>query len=166
MLRSRFMGACLTAALLIGCSRSDNWKVSHIQSGSKQFSSSRLSYHTPDPINGIDVEFLALDTSCNLYLHVHSHPVKPYKGDQKTALVSMKTEEKSESFVAKRHAGGQRLLLPAQANDFLVTSLKEGKTVIISTSGYSSTLSPNSFERKYHLLEKPPRFKNPVHSPL
>ncbi|MCX6990100.1 MAG: hypothetical protein NTX49_03405 [Chlamydiae bacterium] len=166
MLSSRFMGACLIAALLLGCSHRDNWKVSHIQSGSKQFSSSRLSYHTPDTVNGIDVEFLALDTSCNLYLHVHSHPVKPYKGDPKTALVTMKTEENAKSFLAKRHEGGQRLLLPDNAKEFLVASLKEGKTVIISTSGYTSTLTPDSFERKYHLLEKPPRFKNPVHSPL
>lgn len=160
------MGACLTAALLTGCSRSDSWKVSHIQSGSKQFSSSRLSYRSPDPVNGVDVQFLSLDESCHLYLHVHSHPIKPYMGDPKKALVQVKTEDKTTSYFAIRHQGGQRLLLPDEAKDYIVEKLKSGQFVTISTSGYSSTLTPESFDKKYFLLEKPPRFRIPVHSPL
>lgn len=160
------MRACVVAALLTGCSRSDSWKVSHIQSGSKEFSSSRLSYRSPDPVNGVDVEFLSLEDSCHLYLNVHSHPIKPYKGDSKTALVQVKTEDLTSSYLAHRHQGGQRLLLPDTVKDYIVEKLKQGQFVTISTSGYSSTLSPESFDRKYFLLEKPPRFRNPVHSPL
>lgn len=165
-MKLQLVRAVFITALCFGCSRSDSWKVSHIQSGSTQFSSSRLSYHTKDLVNGIDAEFLAVEDTCHLYLHVHSHPVRPYKGDVKKALVQVKTSDETKSFIAYRHEGGQRLLLSDEAREYIVNALYAGEHVTISTSGYSSTLTAESFGKKYHLLEKPPRFRNPLYSPL
>lgn len=165
-MKLQFVRAAFIAVLCLGCSRSDSWKVSHIQSGSTEFSSSRLSYHTKDLVNGIDAEFLSVEDSCHLYLHVHSHPIRPYKGDAKKALVQIKTPGETKNFIAHRHEGGQRLLLSEEAKDYIVKALHEGENVVVSTSGYSSTLTAESFDKKYYLLEKPPRFRNPLYSPL
>ena len=159
-------GAILCLALLTSCHKSDNWKYAQIQSGSPKFSSAKLSYFSADIINGIDLEFLALDTSCHLYLQVHCHPLKEYNGNPNQVLITVKCEQASQKFIAMRHKGGQRALLPENAMQYIIDCLQNNHPITISTSGYSSRIPAESFTKKYPLLQAPPRFKSPLYSPL
>jgi hypothetical protein len=166
MKRFTVLWAGLSLALLVSCHKKDNWRYSQIQSGSPVFSSARLSYFSSDIVNGIDLEFIALENSCHLYLSVHKHPLKPYKDDQEKVLIKVQSENENKFFIASRHRGGQRALLSESAQSYIVSSLLNNHSIVISSSGYMSRITPESFTRKYPLLQTPPRFKSPLHSPL
>jgi hypothetical protein len=146
----------LFAILLFGCSRSDNWSVSHIRTGDKDYNSSKLSYAAPDPVNGIDVEILNMQNSFRTYLHVHSHMVPPYQDNPKEALVVLEAEDGSLNGVAVRREGGQRLLLSDAHQKFLLSHLVEKKPVTIRVEGYAITLNADNFPEHYAELQSPP----------
>ena len=160
------IGAVCISALLIGCSKSAPWSVASIQTGTTEFSSCKLSYQNTDTLNGMDIEFLSLEDSCHLYLSVHSHQIRPYEKDPKQALISFSDGKQTRSFIGARHQGGQRVKLPDDAKDYLIASMLENKTLTISTSGYSIKVRPDSFAKKYRVLQQPGRFNFHINNPL
>lgn len=145
----------LFAILLFGCSKSDNWNVSHVRTGDKAYNSSKLSFAASDPINGIDVEMLKMQNSFRTYLQVHSHMIPAYKDNPKEAFVSLESEDGSVNGLAIRHEGGQRLLLSDVHQKFLLSHLIEKKPVTIRVEGYSITLNAENFSEHYEELQSP-----------
>jgi hypothetical protein len=166
MKRSFAIWAMPCLALLYSCHKADPWTYSQIQSGSPSFSSARLTYRSPDIVNGIDLQFLATETTCHLYLEVHSHPLREYKNNPENVLITISCEGKKRNFIAARHQGGQRALVSEEAQKHLIKCLENGHMATLSTSGYSTIISPESFSKKFPLLQTPPRFKSPFYSPL
>ena len=166
MSKELFMRAVCVSALLWGCSKSDPWRISSIQTGTTEFSSCKLCYYNPDTVNGIDIEFLSLEDSSHLYLSVHSHPIRPYEKDPQRACISFAEDGRIKTFIGMRHQGGQRVLLSEEAKDYLIRALLDNKTIVVSTSGYSTTVTPISFQKKYPLLQQPGRFNFKIKNPL
>lgn len=147
--------------LLASCAREDNWRVSYIRTGDADFNSSKLTYLS----HGIDLELMQTPIGFRSYLKVHSHPAAPHQGNPKKAFVSMQTEKDFLQDVAARHEGGQKIVLPPSLEEFLLTSLKEGKSVTIEISGYKITISPEAFEKRFHEMQNPP-LHSPFHLPF
>jgi hypothetical protein len=165
-MRMRSWWLSLLPLFLVGCATKGNWKLSHVQSGSAKFNSSKLTYLASDKLNGIDLEILCTQTSSHAFVNVHSHPIKPYKGDPKVAYLTVRIGEESIPCLAARHEGGHRLLLPQEIQDAIIQALYEQKTIVLETSGYKSELEPQDFSKKYQKLKKPPSFSNPFHLPF
>lgn len=141
----------LLVLALFGCATSSPWNVSYLQGAG----SSRLSSPAHDRVNGVGVEMVYTQNSLRTYLEVHSQTIPPYHGNDKEAIITLKTTDQTFHAIAHRHAGGQRLLLPADLQQILIDNLLSNQPVTIELQGYRETLSPEHFSDKYHRIKKP-----------
>ena len=152
---------CLLLCLLTAsCSSKHHWSHSQLDSGSSQFSSTRLSHTLLDTPNRLQLEVIQTQDSCKGYLYVHSRPIPPIREDSALAKVYLTIKEERSFYLVTRHAGGHRLLLPDEALDSIVNALLEGEVVEISSAGYSSTLSPKGFKQEYSKFQSPSKLSN------
>lgn len=167
------MTRLLSKLLLLGvltffvsaCSSKGHWKHSHLNTGT-EFSSSKMAYVFPDPNNSIQLEVFRTQKNCRGYISVHSHPIKPVSNDPKKALVSLQIENDSSSFLAIRHDGGHRLLLPEEVLENILLALSQNKEVILETSGYKAKISPEGFSSTYAKFQNPSKFSQWIQLPL
>lgn len=151
--------------LLCSCAASHTWQISHLQTGSPDFDSSRIVCPSSNPVSGIDLELTRTDGQIFAHLHVHTETTLPYDENPKEALVRLSTPDHTFSGIAYRHEGGQRLLLPDALKDPLVQALTQGKDVTIELIGYRSLISAQGFAEAYASLQKTP-FRNPLQPPV
>ena len=151
--------------LLCGCGAQSSWQVSHLQSGSSTFDSSRVLFSSNDPINGIVVELIRSDGQILAYLLVHTQETIPYEDNPKEAIVRLIMPDKTIESIAHRHEGGQRLLLTESLQQTLLDALKLEKDVTIELMGYRTTLSGKGFADSYAALQKTP-LRNPLQPPV
>lgn len=165
---TKSLALCLISigCLLTACASSNNWRHGHVNSGTSDFSSSRLSYTNPNPSQGMDLEIIRTNKASRGYLAVHSHPILPYEKDPKKALVSLQIEHESFSCIASRHEGGHRVLLPEEIVQKIILSLMNGKEVLIETSGYKAQISPEGFSDHYLKFQNPSNMKNLIKMPI
>lgn len=103
--------------------------------------------------------------SLRTYVAVHSQTIPPFKGNTKEAFISLKVLDQSFQGVGHRHAGGQRVLLPAELQNILIQNLLGGKPITIQLQGYSTTVEPDQFAAEYQKLKKAP-FNFPIQLPF
>jgi len=137
-----------------------------VHSDSKAFCSTKLSYYSGDPIYGIDLELLNTEEHLNIYLNVHSIPLRPKKADQKYIPVKMEIEGKTFQYSAYRLSGGQRFLLPPEAAQTVIDALKNNKEVSITLVEYRTVFKPEDFSHKFEKFLHPFSFQNPFHLPF
>lgn len=152
----RRRGHYLLLLFLCGCSASPTWQVSHQKGSQKEFDSSRLSYPLHDKVNGIGVEMVFVKNSLRTYLEVHSQTIPPYRNNPKEALVKITAGEKTHHGIVHRHQGGQRVTLPEELQDVVVSYLLEGSPVKLELIGYSTMLQPSDFSLAYQQLKEKP----------
>ncbi len=155
----------LLLGVLTACTPQGHWKHAYLNTGT-EFSSSKLAYVFPDPHNSIHLEILRSETSCTGYLFVHSHPIASVSTDPKKALVSLQVGDNVSSFLAIRHEGGHRLLLPEDMLEKVLLALSQDQTVLLETSGYKAKLSPEGFSRVYAKFQNPSKFPRLIQLPL
>ena len=149
---------------LTSCQSTSPWAVSHLQAGHPMYNSSRLSYHLRDMVNEIGVEMICAEGHIHTYLEVHTQQVPPYQGNFQEALITMKTPHSTEQALGYRHQGGQRISLPLDLQELLITSLQNNQIVTIAVEGYSTTLDPQDFNQQFQQLHVEPltnRFQLP-----
>jgi len=151
--------------LLAACQSNKAWEVSHVQTGTKEYSSARLSYPVQDAVNGIGIEMICTQGLINTYLEVHAQHVPPYQGNEKEALVILKIEGKTFQAIGHRHEGGQRVSLPPQLQQLLTESLQLNQPVTVLLEGYFTTLEPKEFSEQFRELQSEP-IKNPFQLPF
>jgi hypothetical protein len=165
--RTRLPWAVAIAALfLIACSKTDPWKVSHIQTKLTPFRSSRLAYYSEDKINGIDIEFIADSTENHAYLRVHSHPFKPHMGKKNQSQITISDDLHSSQHLCFRHKGGQKLTLTDDAKKVIIERLSLGNDIVIATAGYKVVITAETFEKKFSNFLSPPKSFIKIQSPL
>lgn len=150
---------------LAACAKTNNWAVSHIQTGDAEFDSSKLSFPTHDAVNGIDLEMLCIHGQVRSYLQVHSQTVPPYQGNLKKALVTLQIGDETFTETAFRHEGGQRIRLSATLQDRLLAALKENKSVTIRLEGFKTVISAEEFLNRFKEFQGSP-IKNPFQLPF
>ena len=151
--------------VLACCTQTTDWNVSYLTAGSKEFNSAKLFLPAKDPVNGMDVEFLQTKLGVRAYLQVHSHPTVPYEGNTHETWVRLKTDQDQLNGPAVRHEGGQRIFLSPPMQEFLLSSLKKGKVVVIELTGYKATVSAQGFKKEFEEMQNPP-FNFPIHLPF
>lgn len=138
--------------LLSCCTKQDHWNVSHIKTGQSEFDSSKLTYLASDRINGIQLEFLRTKHALHLYAFVHSQPIPAYRGNPKQAKVIIRIEAQEFPFIAIRHAGGHRLLIPEETQDLITQSLHDAKSITLELQGYIETIESAGFSQHFEKL--------------
>lgn len=156
----------LVFVALTSCARQDNWEQSQVRAGSSSFNSSKLTYATRDPINGIDLEMLYTNEKLRIYLDVRSHCIPAYEADTKKAVVRIQSPEKKVIILAHRREGGQRLLLPESSHTFILESLKKGQTLTFEVPGYKAIVQAEGFSNKFEQILQAPQFHIDFDLPL
>jgi hypothetical protein len=152
--------------LLVGCSSHSHWAADRIHSGKKEFSSTKLTHLSPDPVHGIDLELLKIEERVTVYLNIHSIPVPPHQGNPKNALVKLDIDGQTHRCEAYRLEGGQRFLLPDEMGKLLIDALQRDKEVTLTLPGYRSTVKAEDFSEKFQRFLSPPPLQNPFHLPI
>lgn len=147
--------------LLASCQQKSQWDVEHIQA--KGFDSSKLTFYCKDMVNEMDVEFVLSGKEPRVYLLLHAQPLQ---SPDKTVFVLLKTKKTQEKIAAVLHEGGQRLLLPDSFYQKIVECLEAKEPVTLQVQGYSVSLDPASFKRKFHAWQYPPLLSNPLRLPF
>ncbi len=156
----------LILGALTSCASKGHWKHSHMSTGTSEFSSSKLSYMFPDPNNSIQLEIFRTEKHYRGYLSVQSHPIVPSQNDPQKALVYFQIQEESFSFLATRHQGGHRVLLPEEALEKILEALLQNVEVTLETSGYRTKINPEGFSSNYTKFQNPSKFPKLIQLPL
>lgn len=106
---------------------------------------SRILLPNENTFSGLELEWTRSSTNESLFINVLSREIPAFKGNRDKALVSIVIEEEVINFLAARLEGGQRLLLPSEPADQIISALKEKKTVEIKLQGYRRTIHPLNF---------------------
>lgn len=126
----------------------EGWTSGKIPSAS--LTCSHLTFPAKNFYRNLEVHFQRDGEQVNVFLNVHSLPFEPdYEG---MVMVTLETDEDSTSFLAPVLAGCQRVLLPPEAKELLLTALFEKSTVIISAGKYSTELNRKSFAEYFEQL--------------
>ncbi|MBS0652994.1 MAG: hypothetical protein JSR39_05635 [Verrucomicrobia bacterium] len=166
-MHSLLLCSCLfLSVILASCRSSSPWALDRVESGNSDFNSAKLTFPANDPIHGIDVEFLNTSKNLYVYLNVHSIPIPALKNNPKYAFVHLTIGTEKYRFEALRREGGQRLLLPEEAVDLMISSLRKNLPIEIKVSGYSTQITPSGFPEKFKKMQQSPLFPNPFHLPF
>lgn len=142
--------------MLVSCQRHSQWCYHHIPAKYPASDLTRLTYHSLDPIHGIDLEFLCSSKNCTTYLQIHSKSIPASEENPQKAQVLIQFENKTLYFLADRHCGGQRLRLSEPTQTELIALLKKGKPILLELKGYRETIDPKRFEKLFKRLYHPP----------
>ena len=126
-----------------------------LDTGNKQFDSSRLCYFSKDRINGIDLEFHSTQEQLRCYLVVHSTPIPAKKENPNFSQATVQTKDQNTPFLIHRLKGGQKLLLTQQAQELLLSLLIADEPLLIKLEGYQEQIQPGSFKRYLAKLDSP-----------
>ncbi|MBS0616347.1 MAG: hypothetical protein JSR58_07350 [Verrucomicrobia bacterium] len=151
--------------LLCSCAAQNNWQVSHLQTGSSKFDSSRIVFPTRDLVSGIDLELTRSSDQIFAHLQVHTDAITPYQEHPREALVRLTVQNQIIEGIAHRHEGGQRLLLTETLQEPLLAALQKGEDVKIELMGYRTIISHAGFATSYAALQQTP-FRNPLQPPV
>lgn len=108
-----------------------------------------LQYEPDNRFSGIELQFLRGDFGMITYLNVYCQTILPSSLDPCASNVFIRIDDQDSFYLAHRMEGGQRLLLPEEAQEQLITNLWNGKEVTVLLDGYCTTYSPNYFRRLY-----------------
>lgn len=146
-----FLIVCL---LFSSCQSTSEWAVDQIKTDKED--SLRITHLTKDPVNGLDVMLLKLNNQSVIYLDVHGQGFIPDRIELKKVRVRLKTQEQTYHGYAQCHEGLQRIMLPDELKEILITLLEQKKTVIIEAGGYKETLKSEGFSlsKKFSFIPK------------
>lgn len=149
----RLIGVMLLCLTIAACASKQNWQYSQMDTGSAEFSSSRLSYINRSH-KDVYLEILRTKDACRGYLCTHHPAILSSQNNQKTTEVSIFIGKETHSFLAKKHDGGHKLLLPDELTSIILSNLEKNNEIIIDISGNQTSLSPQGFLSHYKKLQK------------
>ncbi len=136
---------------LSACSSKTGWDYRAVQTKPIASNSANLRIPVTNPFNGLELQFLKGSFGTRAYLSVHAREIPSQANDPIVIVV----DDQSYSFATTRMEGGQRLLLPEEATQLLISALSNTQKVTIAApGGFSSVISSKKFGKLYRKFEK------------
>lgn len=135
--------------LLCSCARNDPWAINHIKAGSPEFDSSKISYRSPDPLRGLDLEILQVGNLVHTTFQVQSHTIPSHEGNPKNALLTFVIVGNTYSDIVSCHEGGQRVSLSDKMQELLISSLKKNLPVTVRLGTFETIIQAEKFTKYY-----------------
>lgn len=149
--------------LFISCNKTDQWEMKQIRTA-RDPGSHCLHYHSLDQIHGIDIQIYQTNKQLMTYLQVRTQLITSCQDTQKTEIAFI-TSKETVHFLVDCHQGGQRLLLPKDAQNSLFALLKEHPTVTLQLQGHYEILQSDSFLKNFKKMDEL-SIKIPFHLPF
>lgn len=138
--------ASLSVLLTACCSTScPSWQLQTNCGYCPMFSSARMYLKPVNQFSGIELEFVWSPYGLRLYLNVSGLQIPSNPSDSSTSLVYISFRDHSYCFAAPRYQGGQRLLIPDDVRNEIVSYMQEEQSVFIQTGCYQADISPCDF---------------------
>lgn len=102
-----------------------------------------------NPFNGIEIELLSTGAETQLYLNVLALQFPHCPENENQTEVTICIDDMQYVVNAERFLGGQRLLLPEEAQQLIICALIENRPVDISAGRYQATIVPDNFLKIY-----------------
>lgn len=130
------------------------WKLENNCGYCPMFESARMYLKPANQFAGIELEFVWSPYGLRLYLNVSGLQIPSNPCDPTTSLVFISFKDHSYSFAAPRFQGGQRLLIPDDVRNEIVSYMQDEQTVFIQTGSYQADISPCEFLAIFNRLMK------------
>lgn len=140
-IRSLFFFLCLTSC----SSNKPLWEVSETKTRHTSHQAFRVSQKPDNIFRGMEIEFVRTSSGLRSYLNVHSLKFTEHRFNHKKTEIVVISEDDEKKFLADRLEGGQRLLLSADAQDFLLNQLSKNQTVKIVSGRFDVEILPDEF---------------------
>lgn len=133
--------------LLMACSSKDaQWEYNTVEGTSY----SRLCLPVENTFRDIEVAFHKEDNHITMYLNVYGRPLEADSAGQVDVVISADGNE--HLFKANLLQGNQRLVLPNEAEKFVVETLNQKSNVLFKVGRYTKELPAEEFQLKYKKL--------------
>jgi len=147
--------AALFLILLSSCSSCCQvWHFENTLGTLPTYNSSRIYLCPGCETNGLELELVRTTCGLNLYINVFGLEVPADCNDPETTQVYVSFREYSYTFPAFRFVGGQRLLIPADARDEIISWLMAGQSVYLRVGRYDGDIMPDKFGQVFERLLK------------
>jgi hypothetical protein len=146
--RKRALCALFLFLSLFSCSSCPRWRLDEVSPCNPCFRSARIYFDNHDPFCRLEIEMVNSPSGMRLYVNTYSRPLP------KQISVTMMTVDDSGEFPAEVLEGGQRLLLPDPARDFLISHLLSGQCVELTVGSYQTTVPPSQFAKVFSTASK------------
>ncbi len=130
--------------LLPACSSHKEWNASQVVSRSKPFNSAQLQYTSDNELQGVGVELLKGAFGTLGYLNVSARQIPTLPEAPEMSIVVLVIEGEKFPYHANRMEGGQKLLLPSEATEKLISTLESNQAVSIHLDGFMTKLEPSA----------------------
>lgn len=135
--------------LILGSCRPSPWIYQSVCSDFPQFNSSQITYLSKDPFQEIEVQILNGHFGKIVFFNALC-------GELKSDLFTLKIQERHYQYRGMMMEGNQRLMLPLEAAEQLLSAIFKGYEVFASMDHYYANLSPiinfKFFKKKHSLL--------------
>lgn len=129
------------------CNR--EWFYQEVRAESPCVHSKRILLLPENPYRGIGLQFVRTCSGERAYLDIYSLCFPKDMEEPDSTLVRISSDAGSYEFRADRLEGGQRLLLPGDAESFLIEQLLNCRTLTISAGRYQDEITPRAFREAY-----------------
>lgn len=141
---------CLFLFALSSCRSHTTWQLDRLHGFRAVDSAARLS--APAITHGPKFKFEWLRNTSGEWLFISAYCLDFPESGQ----VMLQADDHEETFFGYVYMGGQQLLLPDEARDFVKQALLDGIPLIVTIGCYSGVIEPDGFAEKYPCLEKIP----------
>lgn len=138
---------CLTSLFLTGCCQQKNWVYREVVSDYPQFDSSQLIRRPSNEFSGIEVQILNCACERVGFLSI-------YCGEIHSPIFIIEIDNGRYVYEGLLMEGSQKVQMPDEATELLITALLDGQMVQIYFDHFSVTLYPENFSRQYRKMSR------------
>jgi hypothetical protein len=136
---------------LLSCSPCcQQWYYDEVRTSCPTYNSQKMFLFPENEFRGVELEIIRTCSGEYVFLNVYALSFPREQDNPNTTLVVISCGDLSNKYLADRFEGGQRLLLPKEAEMFIITKLLEGKQLTVSTGRFCSEIIPRGFCEAYH----------------
>ena len=145
----------LSLIALIACSKPNcrKWVLFEDRAFYSKYNSGRLILESETSMNYLELEIDRTQSGIRMYLNLFLLPARPLSDDPTLTSIQLVLEDdECLTFYPYLFEGGQRLLLPPEATDFIIKLLLEGHCFTFKVGKNELNVIPDNFQNSYDNL--------------
>jgi hypothetical protein len=149
---------CILALFLFNCAGNcRKWFLEEEITACPQYNSGKLYLPAEEICRGLELEIVRSASGMRMYLNTFSLPFSPDNSNPNLSpfFITIACDEPA-LFLGELLEGGQRVLLPIEVSQQIVSALLDNQSVVIKAGRYQTEIVPTSFAKLYDdLLQIP-----------
>lgn len=140
----------------LSCSSPSSWQSSHHYQSPRAYRSKQILCKASDSYKTIQLEIIKTPSSLCAYLHTLSQEFSELESFKGYSEVTLSTENDKKLFIAPRLQGGQKILLPEEALQWILNALNQNETVLVQVGSHLGEFPITDLPQEIHHLSLSP----------